>query len=281
HVVPPYSLPWQLRPVLPVTMIRSDTSLAFYGVNGFTAASFISGSYKIIPQVGVFAKLGVASDSPPTDTGGFTFGNPIIGGAFGFWPAKSMKLGATLGLALPIGSGGSLSNDPGAREANRAAMFARSGFDNPVFMPDYFSVMPGVDFAIVTHNLTLQAELNLVFLAKVRGQQQEKSAHQDMSMGLHAGYFFFPFLSAGVDFRYQYWLSKAYVVPQDPASTVITQDPTGYSRDNLTIAVGPRFHVQLSEELWLRPGISMAFGLDHPMSSSHYKIVQLDLPFFF
>ena len=48
HVVPPYSLPWQQRPVLPVSMIRSDTSLAFYGVNGFTAASFISGESMLV-----------------------------------------------------------------------------------------------------------------------------------------------------------------------------------------------------------------------------------------
>jgi hypothetical protein len=33
--------------------------------------------------------------------------------------------------------------------------------------------------------------------------------------------------------------------------------------------------------LRFRPGISLSFGLDRPMASSKYKIVQIDLPFNF
>lgn len=282
RVVPPYSLPWQLRPVLPTSMARLDTSLAFYGVNGFTAVTFAGASYKIIRQVSVFAKLGVVGNSPPpanasgsaaagTSEGGFNFLNPLLGGQLGFWPAKTLKLGVSLGLTLPVGGGGS-SSGAGAKLANRAGMLARSGFDNEHFMVDYFSVLPGVDLAWVTHNFTLQGEVNFAALMKVRGLQTQKSSATDLSFGLHAGYFFFPFLSAGVDLRYQTWLGKpSYVV----------NDPTGYLRDNFTIAVGPRFHVKLSENLMFRPGASMSFGFDNPMSGSSYKILQLDLPLVF
>jgi hypothetical protein len=271
RVIPPYSLPWQLRPVLPISMARIDTSFAFYGVDGASIVTFVGGSYKIIKRVSVFAKVGVAEDSPPTGAGGFNFLNPVLGGALGFWPAKSLKLGVSLGLTLPVGGGGSTA-EKGSQETNRAGMLARSGFDNAHFMVDYFSVLPGVDLAWVTHNFTLQGELNIGFLAKVRGLQTEKSSNTDFSTGLHAGYFFFPFLSAGVDLRYQRWLSTpSYVV----------RDPTGYTKDNFTIGLGPRFHVKLSDTLTFRPGLSMSFGFDNPMSGSSYKIVQLDLPLVF
>jgi len=282
RVIPPYSLPWQLRPVLPMTMARLDTSFAFYGVNGSSIVSFASGSYKIIRQVSVFAKLGVAENSPPpsnpsgssagtTNEGGFNFLNPTLGGQLGFWPAKSLKLGVSLGVTLPVGGGGSTA-DAGAKETNFRGMLARSGFDNAHFMVDYFAVLPGVDLALVTHNLTLQGELNLGVLMKVRGLQTQKSSATDFSMGLHAGYFLFPFLSAGLDLRYQTWLGKP---------SYVANDTTGTLRDNFTIGVGPRFHVKLSENLVFRPGASLSFGFDNPMSGSSYKIVQLDLPFVF
>lgn len=274
RVVPPYSLPWQLRPVLPTTMLRSDTSLAFYGVDGSSLVSIISGSYKFNPHIGMFAKLAVAESSPPTGTnaGGFGLANPLLGGNVGLWPAKGLKLGLSLGLTVPVGSGSSSSADKGAQNTNLAAMYARSGFDNALFMPDYFSILPGVDLAWVTRNLTLQGELNVVFLTKVRGLQTLKSNNQDFSMGLHAGYFFFPFLSAGVDFRWQNWISTPRHVQDDPSHD---------SRNNMTLGLGPRFHMKLSDDLKFRPGLSMSFGLDQPMAGSHYKIIQLDLPFFF
>ncbi len=84
----------------------------------------------------------------------------------------------------------------------------------------------------MTHNLTLQAEVNFGFMTKVRGQQTEKSSNTDMSLGMHVGYFFLPVFSAGLDFRYQYWLSKPFFV-QPPI------DISGASRDSATIAVGP------------------------------------------
>jgi len=91
-------------------------------------------------------------------------------------------------------------------------------------------------------------------------------------MGFHAGYFFAPWISAGMDFRWQNWLSTPRYVQQE-----LSHD----SRNSLTLGLGPRFHMKLSDTLRFRPGLSMSFGLDQPMAGSHYKIVQLDLPFFF
>jgi long-subunit fatty acid transport protein len=76
-------------------------------------------------------------------------------------------------------------------------------------------------------------------------------------------------LSLGGEVRYQRWLST-------PTSVT-----TPELRDNLTVAVGPRFHFKVSESLTLRPGLAYAFALDAPMSTLKYSIVQLDLPIAF
>jgi hypothetical protein len=272
HVPARYSLPWQLRPVLPVNLVRSDTSFSFYGVDGATIVSELGASYKIIPQIAILARIAVANDSPPTGSGAFGFVNPLIGGQAGFWPAKSLKLGLFLGVTVPLGMGGGLNANPAAVETVRAAMLARSGFDNPLLMPDYFTAWPGVDIAYVTHGFTFQGEASMALMARVRGPDTEKSSNVDLTLGLHVGYFLFPFLSAGLDFRHQRWLST-------PA--FVADDPTGEIRDLTTIEVGVRFHVKLSDDITWRPGLAMAFGLDDPIAAAHYKTVHIDLPFQF
>ncbi len=276
QVVAPYSMPWHLRPVLPSTYVRLDNSFAFYGVNGKTIVDDFTFSYRIIPRISVLARLAVTSSSPPPSAleskGAFGFANPVIGAQAGFWPAKGFKLGMFLGFALPIGMGGGIDPDEAAQHATWAAMLARSGFDNPLYMPDYFTVWPGLDVAYVTHGVTVQAEISLPIMSRARGPQSEKTTNFDLTMGLHGGYFIFPFLSAGLDLRYQHWLTDAAIVQADPTREV---------KDTATIEPGVRFHVKVSEKVTFRPGAALAFGFDNPLAGSSYKILRLDLPFTF
>lgn len=284
HNVAHYSLPWQLRPVSPMSYVRLDSSFAFYGVGGSTIVSELSASYRIIPRISVLAKLGVANDSPPgtvsptvgSQAGGGAFGfvNPLIGAQAGFWPAKSLRLGLFLGFTLPVGMGGGVNADRGQVNTMHSAMLARSGFDDPLFMPDYFTTWPGIDVAYVTHGFTVQAETSLAVMNRVRGPETERSTNADLSLGLHFGYFIFPWWSAGLDFRHQRWLST-------PAFIGADEDPSGDRRDVTTVEVGVRFHVKVTDDITWHPGLSMAFGLDDPMAGAHYKIVHLDLPFQF
>ncbi len=275
HVVARYSLPWELRPVSPMNLARLDSSFAFYGVGGTTVVEEASFGYKIIPRIAILAKLGVANDSPPNGQGAFDFVNPLIGAQAGFWPAKSLKVGVFLGLTVPLGmgGGGDLTGTPGGR-TNLAAMLARSGFDNPLFMPDYFTAWPGLDVAYVTHGFTLQAETSLAIMSRVRGPDTERPTNADLTLGLHFGYFIFPWWSAGLDFRHQRWLTTPKFIGAD-------KDPSGDLRDITTIEVGVRFHVKVTDDITWRPGLSMAFGLDDPMAGASYKVVHIDMPFQF
>lgn len=95
-----------------------------------------------------------------------------------------------------------------------------------------------------------------------------------MTTGLHVGYFILPSMSVGTELRYQRWLDAPFAVERDP---------TGASRDTLTVAVGPRLHLEVGSVGWLRPGVSYQRGLDRPLAAANpdYHIVQIDVPFLF
>jgi len=271
---PPYSLPWQLRPVVPGNVVRSDTALAFYespanGASGTTIASMLLASYKVVPELAPLVRLGVVSSAPPAPAeSAFNFINPVIGATYGPNIGKNLKLGLFLGLALPFGMGGGEDPEPADAAANGAGIVARSAMDNAMFAVNYFTVFPGVGFAYVGNGLTVQVEATLLQLTKTRGPDAADDSNSNFTTGLHVGYFFVPMLSAGAEIRHQRWLST-------PAA--VEADSTGALRDTTTFAVGPRFHFKLGEATWLRPGIAFAMAIDDPLADSKYKIVQIDV----
>ena len=273
----PYSLPWQLRPAMAISAVRSDTSIAFYrnaqSDPGMTTVTTILGSYKVIPSLSPFARLGVVVDEPPGGKRTAAFLNPSVGVLSGLRFGKSLRLGLFLGLSLPVGMGGGNSPDLAVVAATRNGVFARSVFDNAQFAVNDFGIVPGASLAYVAHRLTLQAEITVIELIRVRGQAvQSDVSRTNLLTGVHIGYFVLRQLSLGVDLRYQRWLST-------PAS--VRADPTGALRDALTLAVGARLHFHLRGTTWLRPGLSYTRGLDNPLAQRDYNILQIDVPVLF
>ncbi len=281
---PPYSLPWQLRSVIPATVLRSDTSFAFYkdptsGKSGSTVASMLFGSYKIIPELSVLVRLGFVSSSPPSPAkSGSGLTNPLLGAMFAPKISPSFKLGGFLGFTLPVGSGGGDKPTPETAAAVAAGAPARAAFDNAMFAVNYFTVIPGIDVAYVASGLTVQGEATLFRLMKARGPDTIDKSNTNLTLGLHVGYFIAPMFSIGAELRHQRWLSTPVGVKKDEAKASSAQLGV---RDQTTWAVGPRFHFKLSDSIWFRPGVSFGMPIDDPMSKSKYKTVQLDLPFVF
>jgi hypothetical protein len=278
---PPYSLPWQLRPVAPANVVRLDSSYGFYknpanDTSGSALVSTLLGSYKVIPDLAVSARVGLVDNSPPTLTPPIAHKtdilNPVLGGLYGIKLAPNLKLGLFLGLTLPVGSGGGTNGSLGKKGAIGAGINTRSAFDNAMFAIDYFTVFPGVDFAFVQSGFTLQAEATVFKLSKVRGPATEDDSNVNFTTGLHAGYFVTPFLSVGAELRHQRWLSTPMAVKNDKTDSI---------RDTTTFAIGPRFHFKLSDSTWFRPGVSLTLPIDDPMKKADYTIVQLDLPISF
>jgi hypothetical protein len=116
----------------------------------------------------------------------------------------------------------------------------------------------------------VQLEATFLQLFRTRNDAvAPEKTRTNFTAGLHVGGFVASFLSLGAELRHQRWLST----PKSVAANPVTRDTT-------TLAVGPRFHVKAGN-MWLRPGLSYATGIDKPLTDLTYHIVQLDLPVVF
>lgn len=269
----PYSLAWQLRPAAAGNVVRSDTTFAMYtdaDGDGATVASTFLASYKVTPTLAPLFRIAVSYDDPAATDGAASISNPLLGVTWAPKLAAPFKLGVFGAVTIPVGSGGG--NSPGPRTVtNRSAVFARSAMDNALFAINDTTAIAGVDLAFVESGFTVQAELTLFELIRVRGDEvQPDKAKTNFTSGLHAGYFPLPWLSVGAELRYQRYLSTPMFVEATPAL-----------RDTVSAAVGVRGHIQLAGKRWLRPGIAYSRGLDDPMSGRSYDVVQIDVPYSF
>ena len=194
---------------------------------------------------------------------------------YGIKLSPSLKLGLFLGFPLPVGRGGG--TNPTADTANKAAangvrILTRSALDDAMFAVNYFTVFPGIDFAYVANELTVQVEATVLRLTKVRRPDTIDHANTNFTAGLHVGYFIISMLSIGAELRHQRWLSTP---------NAVGKDATHASRDISTFAIAARLHFKLSEMVWFRPGVSLTLPIDDPIKKTECKVVQLDLPLSF
>lgn len=282
----PYSIPFQLRPAAAVTVLRTDTSFAFYDdpnseADGSTVASTLLASYKVTDTISPLVRIGMVSNSPSNADAAAGFLNPVIGVAYATPISPELRVSLFFGTALPLGSGGGDSPDPANVASNAAGIRARSAMDNAMFAVNDLVLFPGASIAYVAHGLTVQLEATVLELLRVRGEDavnaagvrlNPDSARTNFTSGLHVGYFFIPEVSGAVELRHQRWLSTP---------TAIRNDATDTLRDTTTVAVGPRVHFKVGEKSWIRPAIAVAFGLDDPLRRWESRSVQLDIPVIF
>jgi hypothetical protein len=279
----PYTLPWQLRSIIPGHGARLDSAFAFYddkngNSGGVAIASTVSGSYKILPEFAVLLKLGFVNNNPPANApSAISFVNPLVGGLYSFKLSDDFRLGFFLGMTAPLGMGGGNSPDPATQSANSAGILARSAMDNALFAVNYFTVIPGVDLAYIAHGFTFQIEATVLQLTRVRGEQVDKDpARTNFTSGLEVGYAFTPYISIESELRYQRWLENQTVAASASPAT-----------ENLSFAVGPRFQFKAGD-LTMKPGIAYAQGISGPMARGGYtyptnsdKIIFFDFPMSF
>jgi hypothetical protein len=282
----PYSLPFQLRPAQAVTVVRTDTSFAFYDdpvaeTAGTTVASTLLASYKVTDNIAPLVRVGMVSNNPSNTDGAAGFLNPVLGVTYGMTLNPEFRLALFFGTALPLGSGGGNTPDPAKAASNAAGIRARSAMDNAMFAVNDLVLFPGASLAYVAKGFTVQVEATVLQLVRVRGEDavnaagaplNPDSSRTNFTAGLHAGYFFFPELSGAVELRHQRWLSTPTAVENDATDTL---------RDTTTVAVGPRLHFKVGEKSWIRPALAFAFGLDDPLRRWESRSVQLDIPVIF
>lgn len=282
----PYSLPFQLRPAQAVSVVRTDTSFGFYDdpaseAAGTTVASTLLASYKVTDDISPLVRVGMVSNNPANTDDAAGFLNPVLGVTYGITLSPELRMALFFGTALPFGSGGGDTPDPAKAAGNAAGIRARSAMDNAMFAVNDLVFFPGVGVAWVADGFTVQVEATVLQLIRVRGEDavtpagapvNPDSSRTNFTAGIHAGYFFFPELSAAVELRHQRWLSTPTAVENDATDTL---------RDTTTLALGPRLHFKVGDKTWIRPALSFSFGLDDPLQRWEERMVQLDIPFIF
>jgi hypothetical protein len=267
---PPYSVPFQLRPAVVPNAVRLDTSFAPHndaatGEKRFTTISILTGAVRFTKELGAIVRIGFDANK---DSANFT--NPVVGGQYLLPIGEDLRLAFFLGVAMPLGQGGG--DDPNFARigTHGAAALTRNAFDNALFAPNYLTIFPGVSFAYVANNMTVQVEATVFEQFRARGPTTQET-RTNFTTGLHFGYFVLPELSLGAELRYQRFLKHE-------APTQANDKP---GVDTVNFSVGARGHFKIADKHWFRPGLAYARGLDKPMTDQNYNIIQVDLLFIF
>ena len=178
-----------------------------------------------------------------------------------------------------IGGGGGNMPDAGAAAANAAGIRARSAMDNAMFAVNYFTAIAGGGVAYVDHKLTVQLEATLLQLFRVRGDGAASGDRLDAHQldGRPAR----RVLHRPDAVRRRRAALPALADHADAAGDghdhEHRQHRDGHGDD------GDRTARPLPgrQGVWLRPGIAYARGLDTPLTTSSYNMVQVDVPFYF
>src|SRR5262249_859201 len=157
---------------------------------GQTVPVLLSGSFRLTSRLGALVRVGAVDSSPPTGQPGSAFANPILGATYVAPIGESLRACAFLGLALPLGMGGGEGPAAAALGAEKSAMTARSAMDNAMFAVNDLTIFPGIGLAYVHNGWTVQGELTLLQLTRVRGEMAQKdSSKTNFTSGIHVGYF--------------------------------------------------------------------------------------------
>jgi hypothetical protein len=262
----PYTGPLQLRGAVAANAVRSETALGFAD-NGGAIASYLSASYKFLPDVAGVVRVGMASASPDVGSAPVALMNPQLGVLWSPKLGESFRLSPFLAVTLPVGMGGGEDPDPGVVASLAAARQARFALDGAIALPNHVWVAGGLSAAWIAYGLTVQAELTLVEGIQVRGPAAADDTMTNSLGGVFVGYALLPVLSVGAELRYQRFVSTPTSVVKDPDA-----------RDQLSFAAGARGHIPL-DGVTVRPGVSYGRALGGVGGRLHTQALVFDLAF--
>ena len=240
------------------------------GRAGDTWVSGLIATRKVTNRVALLGRVSYIDNHPPSpaqEKAGTAVSNPLLGATFLRSQPGGRRQTLFLAATAPIGSGGGESPRAAQTAALSRAIATRSAMDNALFAVNYFTLIGGASLARVTRGSTLQAEATMLQLFRVRGPKSQDGKRTNFAAGVHLGRSFRPKVSAGLELRYQRWLTDAAPARVDPRA-----------KETMTLAFGTRFHFKLGGSKWVRPGLSFSIPLDQPLSGQRYRILQVDVP---
>lgn len=268
-----YALPFAMRPAIAPNLLRIDAAVALLDGARVNTSLFTGGGkpFGLMPDLGFYVRAGVVRSSPDAADGATAYTNPLFFALYTPEIAPKLRMPLFAGVTAPIGSGGGDSPNVARRAAAASGIYARQAMDNALFATNYVTPTAGIGLAWVDKGFTVQGEVQVLQLLRARGGAVDSDkARTNFTSGLSVGYLIVPFLTASVEVHYQRWLSTPAAVEKN-----------GALRDQATLGGGLRANVPLTDAILARPGISYFRGVDAPMTSAAYQIVQLDVPIAF
>jgi len=265
-----YSLPFAMRPAAPPNLLRVDSPLAVQDAQT-TVPSTITGGGRLLPDLGVYARVAMVRNVPEAGGAGFAVSNPLAFALYSPQIAPKVRLPIFAGVALPFGAGGGDDPSKSTRAAMGAGIYGRQAMDNALFASNYLTPTVGVGIAWIDKGWTLQAETTVLQLFRVKGSALDKdTSRTNFTSGASVGYLIAGLVNVNAEVHYQRWLSTPAAVNLDSSL-----------RDQLTVGGGARVNVPLTDTILMRPGLAYFQGVDDPMARLGYRIVQLDVPVVF
>lgn len=266
---PPYAMPFQLRPAGVSNVARIDFAIAGYN-GGATLAPMFMGAYKLRPDLSVMFRIGYSALFPSGGSSSGALTNPLIGATYAPPISPNVRLAFFGAFAAPFGQGGGDTPDAAQVAALGAGRAARSAMDNTLFATNYATVVVGAGAAYLWNHFTFQVDLTLLQGFRARGPEAQDGSVTNSTENLWVGYSVLPALTVGVELRHQRFLSTPASVRANAAA-----------RDQTTFGLGVRTRIVLSDHVAIPLGVSYSRAIDAPMSTLHYNIVMVDIPFVF
>ncbi len=267
----PYTPPFQLRGVIPKPGVRLDTVLGLYQTNDRheqITVILLSGQLRVTEGIALQVRWGIDSNQTGNDTSRTGIVNPTLGALVGLPLGHDFRFAASMAVGAPLATGGGDWPDANRVALQREGALARSAMDNVSFSVNDVGFPTGSSLAFVKAGVTAQVDATIIPSVRVKAAATQPDTHKvNSTYGFFLGYLFVRELSIGAELRYQRYLTTPAAVAKDEAA-----------RDNLTIALGPRFVLELTESVSLRPAVTYGHGLRGPISQQSFQIVQLDLP---
>ena len=264
----PYSIPFMLRPLPAVNLVRLDSVFVPHDAYGpatggldLDVVQLATVGIRATPWLMFLARMGWDWTSRPGTVG---MSNLTLGANITMPVADVFRLSFFVGAALPLGT------DAGGSPNHRGARLARMGMDNAMFQVDHLNGIAGLGLGFIDGGWTVQAEATLLVLARVEGMSDAAVANS--TFGLHVGYFIVPEFSLGGELRHQQFVSNPAAYRTDPYGEELRAQTSG--------SLGARLHFQVGA-VWIRPAVSWSIGFDPPLAGDSWQSLQLDLPFIF
>lgn len=265
----PYSIPWNLRPLPAVNLVRLDHSLGLHDAYGPTSSG-LAGTFTQLVTLGVrvadavmlIARWGWDWTSRPDSASASTI---LLGANITTRLESVYRLSVFVAATVP-------NFETNGRPSHRDARLARASMDNAMFLPGHAAAVAGVGFAWIDQGWTVQAEATLFALGRVTAASDD--AIVNATFGAHVGYFVVPQLSVSGELHHQHFLS-------DPVVLRRAMDYGEELRSQTSGTLGVRAHWNVAGSLWIRPGLAWTIGFDAPMAADSWQVIQLDVPILF